>query len=100
MRPLAVLKRLMGECPSVIMRDLRPRPLRSLACISGPARAIEAMVLAPIASTMSLNLTASMSARDWLLVISSSFSCLVCVSSACCRASFWARPAWAAMVEA
>jgi hypothetical protein len=39
--PLAVLKRLMGLLPSVMSKLLTPSPLRSLACISGPAWAID-----------------------------------------------------------
>jgi hypothetical protein len=50
-RPLAVLNKLIGEFPSVNMMLVKPRPCNNLACISGPACAIDCIVSRPMEST-------------------------------------------------
>jgi len=72
--PDAVLNRLIGEFPSVIKKLWRPSPLRSFACISGPACAIAQIVSAPIESTVSLNFSDSISDKRLALSISSLLS--------------------------
>mmetsp|Transcript_29266 Transcript_29266/g.69510 ORF Transcript_29266/g.69510 Transcript_29266/m.69510 type:complete len:224 (+) Transcript_29266:627-1298(+) len=90
MSPLAVLKRLTGEEPSVMSTDLSPRPCSSLACISGPACAMAWMVSAPMAATWFLNRSVSMSAICFAICTCSSFTAFWCeISASCCSLSCW-----------
>mmetsp|Transcript_98551 Transcript_98551/g.274297 ORF Transcript_98551/g.274297 Transcript_98551/m.274297 type:complete len:305 (-) Transcript_98551:542-1456(-) len=84
--PEAVWKRLMGDLPSVMSMPCRPSPPSSLACISGPARAISARVEAPIADTMAPNLEVSISASLRALSSSSSSRAFWCAMCASCSA--------------
>mmetsp|Transcript_28188 Transcript_28188/g.41896 ORF Transcript_28188/g.41896 Transcript_28188/m.41896 type:complete len:285 (+) Transcript_28188:301-1155(+) len=72
----------MGLLPSVTRKPFKPKPLSSLACISGPARAISSMVSRPMASTWDWNRFSSTSISARAFSTSRAFMRSACAASA------------------